>query len=134
MGQYYYVVSIDSEQYLHPYNFGSGLKLMEFGNDGQSVLTALAVLLADNNSGGGSLHSDDPIIGSWAGDRIVVAGDYGVPASTYDGIDAPADTTLFKHAESAFENISDTLIRVIRDAEGEWHDYNDLDLSDDGWR
>jgi hypothetical protein len=38
----------------------------------------LAVLLSNGNGrGGGDLNSDNPIIGSWAGDPIVVAGDYG---------------------------------------------------------
>jgi hypothetical protein len=40
-------------------------------------LSALAVLLADGNGrGGGDLHSENPIVGSWKFDRIVVAGDY----------------------------------------------------------
>lgn len=53
------------------------MKLMEFGMSAGGTLTALAVLLADGNGrGGGDLHSDNDIIGSWAGDPIVVAGDY----------------------------------------------------------
>ena len=43
-------------------------------------MTGLATLLADGNGrGGGDLHSESPIIGSWRGDRIVVAGDYADP-------------------------------------------------------
>jgi len=77
MGQYYYIVNLDKKQYLHPHKFGDGLKLLEFGCSQDSTMTGLAVLLADgNNRGRGDLRSDNPIIGSWAGDRIVVAGDY----------------------------------------------------------
>lgn len=77
MGQYYLVCNLDKKQFLHPHKFGDGLKLMEFGLSAKGTMSALAVLLADgNNCGGGDLHSDHPIIGSWAGDRIVVAGDY----------------------------------------------------------
>jgi hypothetical protein len=77
MGQYYYIVNITNKQYIHPHRFGDGLKLLEFGCSGNGTMTALALLLADGNGrGGGDLRSDDPIIGSWAGDRIVVTGDY----------------------------------------------------------
>jgi hypothetical protein len=79
MGQYYMIANLDKKQYIHPHKFGSGLKLMEFAYPlfPSMVLSALAVLLAEgNNRGGGDLCSDNPIIGSWSRDRIVVAGDY----------------------------------------------------------
>jgi hypothetical protein len=50
---------------------------MEFSMSASGVLAGLAILLADGNGrGGGDLNSDNPIVGSWAGDNIVVAGDY----------------------------------------------------------
>ena len=77
MGQYYKIVNIEKQQYLDTYTFNEGAKLLEFGCSSEGTLTALAILLADGNGrGGGDLHSEHPIIGSWAGDRIVVAGDY----------------------------------------------------------
>lgn len=80
MGQYYYPVNLDKREYIHPHKFGDGLKLLEFGCSTDGTMTALAILLADgNNRGGGDLRSDNPIIGSWAGDRIVIAGDYADP-------------------------------------------------------
>ena len=115
MGQYYQVVNIDKRQYLDPHKFGSGVKLMEFGNDGQSVMTAVAVLLADgNNRGGGDLRSDHPVIGSWAGDRLVVAGDYAdegrfVPGDIIDKGRCPFYLpTLYSVLEDNFEDISQT--------------------------
>jgi hypothetical protein len=67
--------------------FGEGVKLMEFGMSAGGSLTALAVLLSNGNGrGGGDLDSSNDIIGSWAGDQIVVAGDYGD-----DGRFLPAD-------------------------------------------
>lgn len=82
MGQYHYVVNLDKRQYLHPHTFGQGLKLMEFGSDGGGTMLALAVLLAgDNGRGGGDFHEPGSglreLVGSWAGDRVVIAGDYG---------------------------------------------------------
>ena len=77
MGQYYVIVNLDKGEYLHPHRFNDGLKLLEFGSSGCATMLALAVLLADGNGrGGGDLDSDDALVGSWAGDRIVVAGDY----------------------------------------------------------
>lgn len=80
MGQYYKVVNITKKQVMNPYTFGSGGKLMEFSSDAMSIMQGLAILLADGNGrGGGDLHSENPIIGSWAGDQIVVTGDYADP-------------------------------------------------------
>lgn len=77
MGQYYLIVNIDKRQYLKPHYFGDGAKLMEFGMSSSGVLAALAVLLSDGNGrGGGDLASTHPIIGTWAGDRVVITGDY----------------------------------------------------------
>lgn len=88
MGQYYKVVNIDKREYLHPHKFGAGLKLMEFSGQGNSIMQGLAILLAHaNDRGGGDLRCSDKgipeeltkLVGSWAGDRIVVAGDYDDP-------------------------------------------------------
>ncbi len=77
MGQYYKIVNVKKKQYITPYKFGDGAKLMEFSMSASGVLSALAILLADGNGrGGGDLNSENPIVGSWAGDNIVIAGDY----------------------------------------------------------
>lgn len=82
MGQYYVIANLDKKEFLDPHAFGSGVKLMEFGMDGQSVMTGMAVLLASSNGmGGGDLHmpSDTKwghVPGRWAGNRVVIAGDY----------------------------------------------------------
>lgn len=113
MGQYYIIVNLDKKQYLHPLKFGDGLKLMEFATSQCGVLTALAILLADGNGrGGGDLNSDDPIIGSWAGDRIVIAGDY---ADEGKFIDDPKGKkqNLYAYAEDNFEDISERVLRVM---------------------
>lgn len=75
MGQYHKVVNLDKKQVINPHNMGCGIKLLEFSES--RVTTALSVLLAcSNNRGGGDLHSDSPMCGSWAGDRIAIIGDY----------------------------------------------------------
>jgi hypothetical protein len=94
MGQYYIVVNIDKQQFIDPHRCGDGAKLLEFASSGCGMMACLAILLADGNGrGGGDLmvwnqmtgeNAPVPgaeIIGSWAGDRIVIAGDYADPDS-----------------------------------------------------
>lgn len=77
MGQYHRVINLDKKQWLRPHSFDEGTKLMEFGCSSQGTMTALAILLAaSNGKGGGDFRGDDPLIGSWAGDRIAIVGDY----------------------------------------------------------
>ncbi len=77
MGQYYKIVNIKKKQYISPYKFGDGSKLMEFSMSANGVLAGLAILLSDGNGrGGGDLNSNNSIVGSWSGDNIVIAGDY----------------------------------------------------------
>jgi hypothetical protein len=79
MGQYYKLCNLDKKEYISPLDFGAGLKLMEFAcpSNPSMVTSALVILLADgNNRGGGDLRSDNPVIGSWKNNRIVVCGDY----------------------------------------------------------
>ena len=123
MGQYYLVVNKDKKEYLDPHKFGSGLKLMEFSGDGESVMQGLAVLLADGNGrGGGDLESSSSLVGSWAGDRIVVAGDYADEGKFTEGeIDQKGDKyNLYFLADKEYKDISNAIIRVIVEAEGEF--------------
>ena len=129
MGQYHHVVNLDKRQYLNPNHLGDGLKLMEFG-DGGATLTALAILLAqDNGRGLGDLHvamPDTPLehwekneyglkrvrtphahlVGSWAGNRIIIAGDYG------DNLPGQ-DENLYSTAQRDFEDISAPMRELI---------------------
>lgn len=122
MGQYYNVINLDKKQRLNPHKLGNGLKLMEFGMSSYGTMTALAVLLADGNGrGGGDLHSDDPLIGSWAGDRIVIAGDYGdagkfVPEGYVDSEGEPVNLSYY--AERNFEDISLRIRAILEKVEG----------------
>lgn len=76
MGQYHKPVNLDKKQYINPHKFGDGLKMLEFGQGGLTM-TALTVLLAcSHNRGGGDLDTENPIAGSWAGDRVAIIGDY----------------------------------------------------------
>ncbi|HEV2500703.1 MAG TPA: hypothetical protein VGY31_14090 [Terriglobia bacterium] len=130
MGQYHVLVNLDKRQLVVPTRLGDGLKLMEFG-DGGATLTALAILLAqDNGRGLGDLHvamPDTPLesweqgkcglkrirtpyahlVGSWAGDRIIIAGDYG------DNLPGQEEN-LYYIAQKEYEDISGPMRELIR--------------------
>jgi hypothetical protein len=126
MGQYYKIVNVDKRQFLRPHAFGDGAKLLEWGCSSNGTLTALAMLLASGNGrGGGDLASHDPLVGSWAGDRVVVAGDYAdgdfvsdedmreVLASYGDPGGSAGDVNLYTVAGERFADISADALRVI---------------------
>ena len=126
MGQYFIIANVTKRQYLHPHRFDDGLKLMEFGASGGGVMMALAVLLADSNSPGnfGDLKSASPVVGSWAGDQIVITGDYGEDGNLYGS--APADDPprddegrvlcLYKYAQAEFEDVSLAVHEALTEA------------------
>jgi hypothetical protein len=126
MGQYYKAVNLDKKEFVKPHDCGEGAKLMEFGLSGMGLMSCLAILLADgNNRGGGDLRSDNPLIGSWAGDRVVITGDYAddgkfVPEGTvitdHDGDEHDAEhINLYTLAneEHGFKNISADAMRAL---------------------
>jgi hypothetical protein len=112
MGQYYKIVNIKKKQYIKPDTFGDGSKLMEFSMSASGVLAGLAILLADGNGrGGGDLHSENDIIGSWAGDNIVVAGDYADDGKFVK----EADRNLYNVAGNEGEDISLKVLEALFD-------------------
>ena len=135
MGQYYRIVNLDKKQWLSPWAFGDGAKLLEFGSSGSGIMCGLAILLADGNGrGGGDLRvpEDAPdelksLVGSWAGDRIVVSGDYADKGVFTDH----ARRNLYDLCETnEFEDISEKVIEVMC-----WDSYlrNDL-VEGTSWR
>ena len=79
MGQYFLSCNITKKEFLNPHVFQDGQKLIEFGTNSFGTMSGLAILLADGNGQGGGDIEEDPItgvVGRWAGDRIVIAGDY----------------------------------------------------------
>lgn len=111
MGQYYYVVNMDKKQYLHPRKFHEGLKATEFGYDRRTI-SALHALLTKSDGGGGGDYQDDPtgVIGSWAGDRIWIVGDYD-------------SSKLFDKAATEYEEISAKIIPILKKEYPEDWDY-----------
>lgn len=112
-------MNLDKQQYLHPHKFGDGLKLMEFGWSLSGTLLGLTVLLASackgGARGGGDIRSEDPLVGSWAGDRIAIVGDY------YEVGDIPqtTDPEFYTTVREYYADISTQVVDLLKEA-GEW--------------
>lgn len=135
MGQYWRPVNLTKKEFIDPYKLGAGLKLWEQLANTPGVGAALIVLLAvmPERRGGGDLAAD-PIIGHWAGDKVVFVGDYSEDGdfkstpkfSTIYGLCYPEDDEG-KPRKGAFKDITDDVVRVIeRELEGRF--------VGDGWR
>lgn len=105
MGQYFLVLNLDKLQYLHPHCFGDGLKLLEFGCSSNGTLTGLTFLLRKSTEGGGGDYDGShEIVGSWAGDRIAIVGDYD-------------DSKLYQEAGESWHNISHYVLDAMKEDE-----------------
>ena len=60
MGQYYKIVNVDRKEMLEPFDYGNGMKLMEWSWQGNPMVLAMMNLLYCR----------------WAGDRVYVIGEY----------------------------------------------------------
>jgi hypothetical protein len=76
MGQYHQLYNTDKKEFVHAHHIDNGLKLLEQVGFEKSTSTALFLLVANSNGRGGGDAKPHPMIGRWAGDRIVVQGDY----------------------------------------------------------
>lgn len=75
MGQYHAVYNLDKKQKFEEVGH-SMAKLLEQVGEVYSNATALYLLVANSNGRGGGDARHHFLIGSWAGDRVVVQGDY----------------------------------------------------------
>jgi hypothetical protein len=131
MGQYYKVVNCTKKEFINAWTFNDGAKLMEFGLSAFGMMSGLAILLTNGNGRGGG-DIEDPligIVGRWAGDRIVIAGDYGdegkfITAKDIEGMindktDKPVaknEVNLYTVASEKYKNISlDVLFALMAD-------------------
>jgi|GEM_PF-2309148 len=76
MGQYHHPVCIEAEEGLSPHRLGCGLKEGEQGFTRPGTPNAIVALVCAR---GGNMPADcsqSPLIGRWAGKRVLVQGDY----------------------------------------------------------
>ncbi|RLI87728.1 MAG: hypothetical protein DRP01_00965 [Archaeoglobales archaeon] len=77
MGQYFLIVNLCKGEYLHPHKMGCSAKLYELCTDPRMGVL-IYLLRKSDESGGGDIHplKNFPNAGRWAGDAIMVIGDY----------------------------------------------------------
>ena len=76
MGQYHQVYNKTKKESLHAHKLELGLKLWEQVGFAGSTADILFALLSNSNGRGGGDLDENEVIGRWAGDEIVVQGDY----------------------------------------------------------
>jgi hypothetical protein len=111
MGQYFKAVNIDKREVVCPWCIGGGAKLWEWAANTQGSIFTLLLRRSDEGGGGDfyGYHKGcgeggpitcplESLVGRWAGDRVVLVGDYD-------------SSKLYQDAEG-FRNISGDLVAV----------------------
>lgn len=78
VGQYYKLVNLDKKELIDAWTMNSGAKFWEIANNLPAIWHFL--LYKSSDSGGGDWHdaedNTNSNLGRWAGDRVVLIGDY----------------------------------------------------------
>ena len=124
MGQYHVLVNLDKKEIVHPYGIGLGLKQWEQVGDFYGTLPDAMYLLCMSSpaSGGGDLPRTE-ISGRWAGDRVVIVGDY----TTFGGVRGLSqmeNEDLFREATTKYQDISGMVSEAFKEVFGEAIDTN----------
>lgn len=98
MGQYFLPVNLTKKQYLHPHYMGEGLKFGEF----PLTILGLTYLIRD----GEGMSDVLGITGSWAGDQIVLVGEYAEKNKYTEG-------SLYQEVRDSYENISYEVLFIL---------------------
>lgn len=104
MGQYHQAYNLTKREKIHAHRIDNGLKLMEQVGHDRSTSTALFLLLANSNGRGGGDARPHELIGHWAGDQILIQGDYAEP-----GDQAYTDPDTL----NSFTDISAQVLRML---------------------
>ena len=125
MGQYHLLVNVDKEEFVSPHRLGDGLKLLEQLGSQYGVPQAMHVLMcaAPCRRGGGDYeqpeHIREKVVGRWAGDRVVLIGDYAQSDDLPPDFDAGAlyekcDGETFADITPAVAEALEYLLDVLR--------------------
>lgn len=125
MGQYHILVNYDKMETVHPHMLGLGLKQWEhIGFKGGTLADALYILTMTSPARGGGDLPLTRVSGRWAGDRVMVVGDY-TEDSDLDGIENAG--LLYATAETDFADISEEVGKALGTVFG-------FELEGDTWK
>ena len=127
MGQYHVLVNYDKKEIVEPYGLGLGAKQREqVGAFNGTIADAMYLLVMTSPSAGGGDLPLTGVSGRWAGDRVMVVGDY-----TQD-INVPSIPNASQLYGGKYEDITPMVAIALKIAfgrdvrESSWHpDYVD---------
>jgi len=119
MGQYFKLVNLDKKEFIDPFTLDSLSKFFEITSNGRITGLLIYLLRKSDNTGGGDVKNlgELKFCGRWAGDRILLIGDYD-SSGLYDkvttengwkdiGSEALKEFVSIKHSET---HIPDAII------------------------
>ena len=127
MGQYHVLVNYDKKEVVEPYGIGLGGKQVEqLGAFKGTIADAMYLLVMTSPARGGGDLPLTGVSGRWAGDRVMIVGDY-----TEDS-DVPSIPNVSKLYNGDYLDISNQVAEALQIAfgrnvrESSWHpDYVD---------
>jgi len=101
MGQYYVLVNLTKKEIVCPWCIGGFAKLWEWCVNKQAGILPF-LLRKSSEGGGGDIKKEYETAGRWAGDNVVLIGDYD-------------ESGLFEEAFENYRNISGILVEEYND-------------------
>jgi hypothetical protein len=124
MGQYHILVNVDKKETVVPHGLGLGLKQYEHTGEYNGTLAdAMYLLMMTSPARGGGDFPSTNISSRWAGDRVLVLGDY---TEDSDVPSIPNVGSLYNESES-YTDITD----LVAEAFGQVFR---LKFSGEGWK
>lgn len=115
MGQYFLIVNLDKKEFIHPSRAGMGSKLWEIAVNNGGIFPLL--LRKSSEGGGGDIMKPFWSAGRWAGNRVVVVGDYD-------------KSGLYDKAQKRFKDVTKRVVKDFNefiedpDKKLEYHDWS----------
>jgi hypothetical protein len=110
MGQYHYLANLDTKEFVMP----SGAKQYEHTFYNGDLAHAMYLLTMTSPYRGGGDWAETTVSGRWAGDRVVILGDYTVdedlPDYPYAGM---AFNSIIKNGTNITEMVNEALEKVL---------------------
>lgn len=135
MGQYHIIVNLDKREFIKPWDLNWGAKQKEHTGFAGSAGDAIYLLTQTSpNRGGGDFDLYEGVSGRWAGDRVVVLGDYTEPQEDKD-LGFNGEGSLYNRVFQSYTNISETIAPALKDAFAWESDYQaKLHAQAQAWR
>lgn len=115
MGQYHVLVNVDKREYVNPRSIGLGVKQWEHSSHPEfptygSLADAMYILTMTSPARGGGDMPGSKVSGRWAGDRVMVVGDY----TKDDDLSAEfLGSDLYNQAQETYTEIGEEVRRAF---------------------